>query len=80
MVAQGKGGAASPTKKKTGNKVLKEAAAQGTWEGWKAKAPAAPKDRGSKTVPVPLARKTESPKGPRKPGMPTMARSGVERD
>lgn len=36
----------------------------------KAKAAAAPKDSGSKTVPIPLARKTEVPKGPRKPGIP----------
>lgn len=57
------------------NKAPKEAAAQGAREGAKAKAAAAPKGSGSKTVPVPLTRKTEVPKGPKKPAMPTKASS-----
>lgn len=66
---------ASTAKKKTGNKVPKEATAQGASEGSKAKAAAAPKDSGSKTGPIPLARKTEVPKDPRRPGMPTKTSS-----
>lgn len=66
---------ASAAKKKTGNKVPKEVTAQGASKGSKAKAAAAPKDSGSKAVPVPLARKTEVPKDPRRPGMPTKTSS-----
>lgn len=72
---KGENGVASPAKKKTGNKVLKEATTQGGREGLKAKAAAAPKDSGSKTVPVPLARKDRGPKGPRRPGIPTKSLS-----
>nr|KAF6420413.1 hypothetical protein HJG59_006106 [Molossus molossus] len=76
-VTKGENGVVSAAKKKTGNKVPKEATAQGAREGSKAKAAAAaaPKDSGSKTVPVPLARKTEVPKDPRRPGMPTKTSS-----
>ncbi|KAM7064322.1 histone H1.8 [Molossus nigricans] len=75
-VSKGENGVVSAAKKKTGNKVPKEATAQGASEGSKAKAAAAaPKDSGSKTVPVPLARKTEVPKDPRRPGMPTKTSS-----
>lgn len=58
-----------------GNKVPKEAAAQGAGEGLKAKAVAPPKGSGSKTVPASLARKTEVSKGLRKPSMPTKTSS-----
>ncbi|XP_016065332.1 PREDICTED: histone H1oo [Miniopterus natalensis] len=76
-VTKGENGVASAAKKKTGTKVLKEATAQGAREGSKAKVAAAPKakDSGSKMIPVPLPRKTEVPKGPRKPGMPTKVSS-----
>ncbi|KAM7141667.1 LOW QUALITY PROTEIN: histone H1.8-like [Molossus nigricans] len=74
-VTKGENGVVSAAKKKTGNKVPKEAPAQGASEGSKAKAAAAPKDSGSKTVSVPLARKTEVPKDPRRPGMPTKTSS-----
>nr|XP_019601965.1 PREDICTED: histone H1oo [Rhinolophus sinicus] len=69
-----KSGAASQAKKMK-NKVPKETAAQGAGKGPKAKAAAAPKGSGSKTVPVPLTRKTEVPKGPKRPGVPTKASS-----
>ncbi|XP_045048337.2 histone H1.8 [Desmodus rotundus] len=69
-------GAVFPAKKKTGNVVPKEAAAQGAGQRSKAKAAAAaPKDGVSKTIPAPLARKTEVPKGPGRPGMPAKALS-----
>ncbi|XP_019501497.1 PREDICTED: histone H1oo [Hipposideros armiger] len=74
-VTKSKSGAASQAKKKMENKVPKEAAAQGAGEGPKAKAAAPPKGGGSKTVPVPLTRKTEVLKGPRRPGKPTKASS-----
>ncbi|XP_036995182.2 histone H1.8 [Artibeus jamaicensis] len=74
MVAKGENGAVFPAKKKTGSMVPKEAAAQGAGQRPKAKA-AAPKDSVSKTVPAPLARKTEVPKGPGRPGMPSKALS-----
>lgn len=57
------------------NKVPKETAAQGAGKGPKAKAAVPPKGSGSKTVPIPLTRKTEVPKGPRRPGVPTKASS-----
>ena len=66
--------AAFPAKRKTVNKIPKEAAAHGAGEGSEIKAAAAPpKDGGSKTEP--LARKTEAPTGPRRPSMPTEASS-----
>ncbi|KAM9075132.1 histone H1.8 [Megaptera novaeangliae] len=74
-VTKGENGAASPAKKKMGSKVPKKAAAQGAGEGPKAKAPVPPKGSGSKMEPVPLARKAEAPKGPRKPGIPTKSSS-----
>ncbi|XP_006917742.1 histone H1oo [Pteropus alecto] len=74
-VTKGENGDASLAKKKMGNKVPKEAAAQGAGEGLKAKAAAPPKGSGSKTAPAPLARKTEVPKGPRRPSMPTKTSS-----
>ncbi|CAI9159882.1 unnamed protein product [Rangifer tarandus platyrhynchus] len=58
---------ASLAKKKMGGKVPKETAG----EGPKAKAPVPPKGTGSKREPVPLARKAEASKGPKKPGIPT---------
>lgn len=58
-----------------GNKVPKEAAAQRAGEGLKAKAAAPFKVSGSKTAPAPMARKTEVPKGLRRPGMPTKTSS-----
>ncbi|XP_045668239.1 histone H1.8 [Ursus americanus] len=73
-VPKGKNGAASPAKKKE-NHVPKEFVACAAKEGPKAKAAAPPRGGGSKTVPEPLARKTEAPKGPRRPGMPTKASS-----
>uniref|UniRef100_A0A673TZW0 Histone H1.8 n=1 Tax=Suricata suricatta TaxID=37032 RepID=A0A673TZW0_SURSU len=68
--------AASPAKRKE-NKVPKEVVAHGATAGPKAKAKATalPRTGGSKTVPAPLARKTEAPKGPRRPGMPTKTSS-----
>ncbi|TEA39022.1 hypothetical protein DBR06_SOUSAS1710118, partial [Sousa chinensis] len=66
---------ASPAKKKMGNKVPKEVAAQGAGEGPKAKAPVPPKGSGSKMDPVTLARKADAPKGSRKPGIPTKSSS-----
>ncbi|XP_032503855.1 histone H1oo [Phocoena sinus] len=74
-VTKGEDAAASPAKKKMGSKVPKKAAAQGAGEGPKAKAPVPPKGSGSKMEPVPLARKAEAPKGPRKPGIPTKSSS-----
>nr|KAF6310492.1 hypothetical protein mMyoMyo1_006129 [Myotis myotis] len=71
-------GVTSPAKKKTGSKVLKEATAQGARKGSKAKAAAAPKDSESKMVPEPLTRKTEVPRGPKRPGMSTAASSSKE--
>ena len=49
--------------------------AQGAGRRSKAKAAAAPKNGVSKTIPAPLARKTEVPKGPGRQGMPTKALS-----
>lgn len=77
-VPKSENGVTSPAKKKTGNKVLKEATAQGARKGSKAKAAAAPKDSESKMVPKPLTRKTEVPRGPRRPGMSTAASSSKE--
>ncbi|KAK1332375.1 hypothetical protein QTO34_007049 [Cnephaeus nilssonii] len=77
-VPKSENGVTSPAKKKTGNKVLKEATAQGARKGSKAKAAAAPKDSESKVVPGPLKRKTEVPRGPRRPGVPTTASSSQE--
>ncbi|XP_066100454.1 histone H1.8 [Saccopteryx bilineata] len=74
-VTKGETGVAPPAKKKTGDKVPKSTAAQRIGKGSKAKAAAAPKGSGSKTVPVPLARKTEVLKGPRTPGMHTKTSS-----
>ncbi|XP_034513137.1 histone H1.8 isoform X3 [Ailuropoda melanoleuca] len=73
-VPKGKNGAASPAKKKE-NHVPKEFVAYAAKKGPKAKAAAPARGGGSKTVPEPLARKTEAPKGPKKPGMPTKASS-----
>ncbi|KAM7245254.1 hypothetical protein CapIbe_003780 [Capra ibex] len=53
------------------NKVSKEVAAQGATEGTKATAPAPPEGGTSKMAPVPLTRKAEAPKDPRKHGIPT---------
>ncbi|KAF3828893.1 hypothetical protein GH733_003157 [Mirounga leonina] len=72
--SKGKNGTASPAKKKE-NHVPKEVVAHAAKAGPKAKATALPRGGGSKTVPEPLARKTEAPKGPRRPGMPTKASS-----
>nr|KAF6474333.1 hypothetical protein HJG63_006083 [Rousettus aegyptiacus] len=74
-VTKGENGDASLAKKKMGNKVPKEAAAQRAGEGLKAKAAAPPKGSGSKMEPAPLARKTEVPKGPRRPGVTTKTSS-----
>ncbi|XP_039087230.1 histone H1.8 [Hyaena hyaena] len=60
---------AAPSAKKKENKVLKEVVARG------AKAAALPGAGGSKTASAPLVRRTEAPKGPRRPGMPTKASS-----
>ncbi|XP_036288266.1 histone H1.8 [Pipistrellus kuhlii] len=77
-VPKSENGVAAPAKKKTGNKALKEAAAQGARKGPKAKAAAAaaataaaPKDGEPKAGPGPPKRKTEAPRGPRRPGPPT---------
>ncbi|EPQ11924.1 Histone H1oo [Myotis brandtii] len=77
-VPKSESGVTSLAKKKTGNKVLKEATAQGARKGSKAKAAAAPKDSESKMVPEPLTRKTEVPRGPRRPGTSTTASSSKE--
>uniref|UniRef100_A0A8C7ELI5 Uncharacterized protein n=1 Tax=Neovison vison TaxID=452646 RepID=A0A8C7ELI5_NEOVI len=73
-VPKGKNGVASPAIKKE-NHIPKEVIAHVAKEGPKAKASARPRGGGSKTVPEPLARKIEAPKGPRRPGMPTKASS-----
>lgn len=44
-------------------------------EGLKAKDAVPPRSSGSKRVPAPLGGKTEAPKGPRRPGMPTKSSS-----
>ncbi|KAF0878943.1 H1FOO protein, partial [Crocuta crocuta] len=74
MVPQDKNTAA-PSAKKKENKVLKEVVARGATAGPRAKAAALPGAGGSKTVSAPLVRRTEAPKGPRRPGMPTKASS-----
>nr|XP_044611117.1 histone H1.8 isoform X2 [Equus asinus] len=93
-VTKGKSATASPARKKVGNKVPKEATAQGAREGPKVRATAPSKGSGSKTMPAPLAGKTEAPKDPRRPCTSTKAstsnvaskkpepraRGGVERD
>ncbi|XP_077607745.1 histone H1.8 [Crocuta crocuta] len=66
---------AAPSAKKKENKVLKEVVARGATAGPRAKAAALPGAGGSKTVSAPLVRRTEAPKGPRRPGMPTKASS-----
>uniref|UniRef100_G1PYM9 Histone H1.8 n=1 Tax=Myotis lucifugus TaxID=59463 RepID=G1PYM9_MYOLU len=77
-VPKSENGMTAPAKKKTGNKVLKEATAQGARKGSKAKAAAVPKDSESEMVPEPLTRKTEVPRGPRRPGTSTTASSSKE--
>lgn len=72
---KGKNGATSSDRKKMENKVSKEVAAHGATEGMKAKAPAPPEGGTSKMAPVPLTRKAEAPKDPRKHGIPTKASS-----
>uniref|UniRef100_A0A9L0T3I9 Histone H1.8 n=1 Tax=Equus caballus TaxID=9796 RepID=A0A9L0T3I9_HORSE len=93
-VTKGKSATASPARKKVGNKVPKEATAQGAREGPKVRATAPSKGSGSKTMPAPLAGKTEAPKDLRRPCTSTKAstsnvaskkpepraRGGVERD
>ncbi|XP_057562330.1 histone H1.8 [Hippopotamus amphibius kiboko] len=74
-VTKAASGAASPAKKKAGKKVPREAAARRPGEGPEAKAPVPPKGGGSKMEPIPVARKAEAPKGPRKPGIPTKSSS-----
>nr|XP_003410011.1 histone H1oo [Loxodonta africana] len=75
---KGKNGATFPATKKTATTAgaPKGAAAQGAGKELKAKAMAPPKGKGnsgSKTAPVHLAKKTEAPKGPRRPGLPAKA-------
>ncbi|XP_007954946.1 histone H1.8 [Orycteropus afer afer] len=73
---KGKNSAAFPATKKTTAKAPKGAAAQGAGKEPKTKAAAPPKTKGSsgsKTAPVHLARKTEVPKSPRRPGVPAKA-------
>ncbi|XP_062937716.1 histone H1.8-like [Cynocephalus volans] len=72
-----KNGAASPTKKKMGAQALapKGAAALGAEEGPKARGAAPAKGSEAKVAPAQLARKTEAPKGWRRPGLPTKALS-----
>ncbi|XP_005870188.1 PREDICTED: histone H1oo [Myotis brandtii] len=77
-VPKSENGVTAPAKKKTGNKVLKEATAQGARKGSKAKAAAAPKDSESKMVQPLTTRKTEVPRGPRRPGTSTTASSSKE--
>ncbi|XP_004368730.1 histone H1oo [Trichechus manatus latirostris] len=76
--SKGKNGATFPAAKKTAAtaQAPKGAAAQGPGKEPKAKAAAPPKGKGSggsKTAPVHLAKKTEAPKGPRRPGLPAKA-------
>ncbi|XP_037685496.1 histone H1.8 [Choloepus didactylus] len=77
---KGKNGATSPAKKKMAAvaKVPKGAAAPGPEEEPKARAAAPPKGKGgsgSKTAPAGLVSKTEAPKGPSRPGLPTKSLS-----
>ncbi|KAM9592444.1 histone H1.8 [Trichechus inunguis] len=76
--SKGKNGATFPAAKKTAAtaQAPKGAAAQGPGKEPKAKAAAPPKGKGSggsKIAPVHLAKKTEAPKGPRRPGLPAKA-------
>lgn len=92
MVTKGQNGMASPTIKKTKDKVPKEDAAQRTREESKAKAAAAPKDSGSKMIPVPRRQKSprahedlaclsrpHHPKGPVRRQKPRIRGGGGER-
>lgn len=72
MVTKGKNGAASPNKKRGEPRSLKRSLSKQLRRP-RVKATAPPKGSGSKMMPVSLARKIETPKGPRRPGLPSKA-------
>uniref|UniRef100_A0A8D2DE50 Histone H1.8 n=1 Tax=Sciurus vulgaris TaxID=55149 RepID=A0A8D2DE50_SCIVU len=73
---QVKNGVASPAKRKMAAQAPKERAGQGAGQRPRTKAAAvAQKGDRAKAVPTALARKTEAPEGPRKPGLPTKSSS-----
>ncbi|KAL2807160.1 histone H1.8 isoform 2, partial [Daubentonia madagascariensis] len=71
--AKVKNGSASPARKKMAAKAPQGAATQGSREGPNTKATSPAKGSGSKMAPAHLARKTEAPMGPRRPGLPVKA-------
>ena len=72
MVTKGKNGAASPDKKRGKPRSLKRSLSKQLRRP-RAKATAPPKGSGSKMMLASLARKIETPKGPRRPGLPSKA-------
>ena len=72
MATKGKNGAASPDKKRGKPRFLKRSLSKQLRRP-RAKATAPPKGSGSKMMLASLARKIETPKGPRRPGLPSKA-------